>query len=76
MNIDDCSARTAFRTTNDTWREPGRATTWHTQTRGSESAGCAALPPQPFEGDRYAVEDTRVDEIALNYLARLPVAFA
>ena len=43
MNIGDCSAKTAFRTTNDTWREICRATTWHTQ---------AAI-----RRDRYAVEE-------------------
>jgi len=57
MNIGNCSAKTAFRTTNDTWRDIYRATTWHTPTNESESAGCAALHPRLFEGDRYAVKE-------------------
>jgi hypothetical protein len=31
MNIGDCFAKTAFRTTNDIWRDNCRATTWHTR---------------------------------------------
>jgi hypothetical protein len=31
MSTGDCPAKTAFRTTNDIWREICRATTWHTQ---------------------------------------------
>ena len=55
MNIGDCSAKTAFRTASHTSREVCRATTWHTQPNESDSAGCAALHPRLFTGDRYAV---------------------
>ena len=54
MNIGDCSAKTPFPTASHIASEPCRATTRHTQPNESDSAGCIALHPRLFTGDRYA----------------------